>query len=207
VADLYLGDKLRPAESPAAAASTNAAAGAVDASRYAGLYWSPASDLVRRIYGKEGKLFYSRTPDNESELGPLGNDRFDMLGVPPANRTEVSFPPAAKGAPRRMHVTTAGGQPMVFEEVQPVELEADELAAYAGTYASLELDATWTVAVESGALMVRPKRGRAMPLNAAFADAFGSDAGLLRFTRDEQKRVNGFLIGAGRARNLRFERK
>lgn len=203
VAEIYLADKLKPGAAPAAPASTRAGAGPVDASRYAGLYWSPASDLVRRIYGKEGKLFYSRTPDNESELASLGDGRFAMLEAP----TEVSFPPSAEGKPRRMNVTPAGGSPMVFEEVQPVEPEAAELAAYAGTYVSAELDTTWTVAVESGGLVARGKRGPAMKLNPVFADAFVGDAGLLRFARDERKRVNGFLIGAGRARNLRFAKQ
>jgi CubicO group peptidase (beta-lactamase class C family) len=204
VADLYLAEKLRPAEAAAVAPSAPGVAGPVDPARYAGLYWSPASDLVRRIYGKQGKLFYSRTPDNESELAPLGDDRFEMLGVPPGNRTEVSFP---SGTPRRMHLSTNGEKPMIFEEVQPVEPKGEELADYAGTYSSAELDTTWTVAVESGGLVARGKRGPAIPLAPAFGDAFNSPAGLLRFTRDGQKKVNGFLIGAGRARNLRFEKK
>jgi CubicO group peptidase (beta-lactamase class C family) len=207
VAEIYLADKLKPVPAPAASVSTRAAAGPVDASRYAGLYWSPASDFVRRIYGKTGKLFYSRTPDSESELASLGGDRFDMLGVPPGNQTEVSFPSSAEGKPRRMQVTTVGRPTLVFEEVQPVELKPEDLAAYAGTYFSAELDTIWTVAVESGGLVARGKRGPARKLTPAFAGAFGSDYGLLRFTRDDQKRINGFLIGAGRARNLKFEKR
>ncbi|HEV8583104.1 MAG TPA: serine hydrolase domain-containing protein [Thermoanaerobaculia bacterium] len=204
VANLYLGDRLAPEAAVAASETAPAAAGAVDVARLAGLYWSPASDFVRKIYGKEGKLFYYRGPESESELAPLADARFLMLGVPPGLRAEVSFP---QGTPRRMLVSTNGGTPMVFEEVQPVEPKPEELAAYAGTYTSVELDTTWTLAVESDGLVMRGKRGPARPLRAAFTDAFGSDFGLLRFTRDGEKKINGFLIGAGRARNLKFERQ
>ena len=203
VADLYLGDKLRPVEAPAPQ-SPRADAGPVDLARYAGLYWSPENGVVRKVYGKEGKLFYYRGPESESELAPLGGDRFAMLGVPPGIRAEIEF---VSGPPRRMQTSMNGGQPTVFQEVQPVELKPEERAAYAGTYSSAELDTTWTLAVESGALVARAKRGPAMPLASAFADAFSSPAGVLRFTRDGEKKVNGFLIGAGRARNLRFEKR
>jgi len=49
--------------------------------RYTGLYWSPGIGL-RRIVARDGKLFYSRRSDSESELASLGGDRFHMLGVP-----------------------------------------------------------------------------------------------------------------------------
>ncbi|HEX9941586.1 MAG TPA: serine hydrolase domain-containing protein [Thermoanaerobaculia bacterium] len=205
VADLYLADKLAPVAAAPAAPSGPPAAGPVDTARYAGLYWSPASGLVRRIQARDGKLFYSRGADSESELAPLGGDRFAMLGVPAGSQAEVSFPPAAAGAPRRMLVSTNGGKPTAFEEVQPASPKAEELAAYAGTYASAELDTTWRVAVEEGKLVVRPKRGPALPIEPAFADAFGSPLGLIRFSRDGGK-VTGFSISVGRARNLVFRR-
>lgn len=203
VTDLYLAGKLGPAPAAASAASqAPAAAVAMETARYAGLYWSPASGLVRRIYAKDGKLVYSRRADSESELAPLGGDRFVMLGVP--GTSEVSFPPSAPGAPRRMQVASGGGKPTVFEEVQPASPRPEELAAYAGTYTSAELDTTWTLAVENGRLSLRPKRGTAMPLEPSFADAFGGPAGLMRFQRDGEKKVTGFIVGAGRARDLKF---
>jgi CubicO group peptidase (beta-lactamase class C family) len=205
VTDLYLADKLAPAE--VASATPNAstggpAGGAVDTARYAGLYWSASNGFIRRIYARDGKLVYSRGQDNENELAPLGGDRFLMLGVPV--KSEVSFSPAAPGAPRRMQVASAGGKPTVFEEVQPVSPRPEDLAAYAGTYTSAELDTTWTLAVENGRLSLRPKRGPAAPLEPSFADAFKGPAGLMRFQRDGEKKVTGFVVGAGRARDLKF---
>ncbi len=206
VADLYLADKLQP-EAPPAAAANEAPAGKVEnAARYTGIYWSPAGGLVRRIEIRDGKLFYIRGGGNDSELAPLGGDRFRMVGTPVV--AEVSFPVAATASnpPRRMEVVSGGGKPTVFEEVKPVSLTPEGLAAYSGTYTSPELDTTWTLAMDGGKLMLRGKRGPAMPLEPAFTDAFDSPAGLIRFQREGQK-VTGFLVGAGRARDLRFEKK
>ncbi|HWN41001.1 MAG TPA: serine hydrolase domain-containing protein, partial [Thermoanaerobaculia bacterium] len=61
VAELYLADRMKPVEpEPTAAAATAPTSAAVDAARYAGLLWNPQNGMVRRIYGKEGKLFYER---------------------------------------------------------------------------------------------------------------------------------------------------
>lgn len=205
VSDLYLAGRLGSVPEAVSAASQAPAGGAatpVDEARYAGLYWSPAMGSVRRIYARDGKLLYSRRQDSESELASLGNDRFEMLGAPVM--TEVSFAPAVSGAPRRVSVTSGGGKPIVFEEVQPVSLKPEDLAAYVGTYTSTELDTTWVLAIESGSLSLRPKRGPAMPLEPSFADAFGGPAGVMRFQRDSEKKVTGFVVGAGRARDLKF---
>jgi len=201
VADLYLADKLAPAEAVATAKPKAPANVTVDASRYTGVYWSSTSGFVRRIIARDGKLFYSRGQDSESELAPQGDDHFLMLGVP--GTAEVSFPSADPGAPRRMQVAS-GGKPIAFEEVQPASPRPEDLAAYAGTYTSAELDAIWPLVVEDGRLSLRIKRRPAAPLEPAFTDAFNSAAGLIRFQRDAENKVTGFVVGAGRARNLKF---
>jgi CubicO group peptidase (beta-lactamase class C family) len=208
VADLYLADVLEPDPMTAASApvaeKSPAPTAPVDGARYAGLYWSPGVG-IRRIVPRDGKLFYSRGPDSESELAPLGGDRFHMLGVP--GTAEVSFSPAAAGATRRMQVAPGGAKPIVFEEVQPVVLKPAELTAYAGTYTSVELDTTWTLKVEDGRLTLRGKRGPSLPLEPAFTDAFDGPAGMLRFQSGGEKggkEITGFVVGAGRARDLKF---
>jgi CubicO group peptidase (beta-lactamase class C family) len=205
VADLYLADKLQPEAQPAAVAGEAPAGKVENADRYTGLYWSPQSGFVRRIEVRDGKLFYVRGQGSESELAPLGGDRFRMLGVP--GRTEVSFPVSATAAspPRRMEVVTGEDKPLVFEEVKPTSPAPEGLAAYAGIYTSPELDTTWTLTVEEGKLMLRGRRGPAHPLEPAFADAFNGDFGLIRFLREGQK-VTGFLMGSPRARDVKFEK-
>jgi CubicO group peptidase (beta-lactamase class C family) len=203
VAELYLADRMKPveqpAEQPAAPAAATASGQAVDAARYAGLFWNPVNSIVRRIYAKGSKLFYERGQGNETEMTPLGGDRFALIGLP----VEVLFP----SGKREMHVLVTGDKPAVFQAVEPFTPTPADLAAYAGTYYSEELDATYTLSVEDGYLMSRMRREhQGMPLDPTFTDAFRRPTGiLLRFSRSGGK-VTGFAIDAGRARNLRFSR-
>jgi CubicO group peptidase (beta-lactamase class C family) len=201
VADLYLADRLGPDPAAASSPASPEPAPPVDLARYTGLYWSPGEGVVRRIEVRSGKLFYVRGAENASELAPLGNDRFQMMGSPAA--TEVSFPSAASGAPRRMQLSGAG-RVLDFEEEQPAALQPGDFAAYAGTYTSAELDTFWVLKVEDGRLILHPKRGEVMPLDPAYADAFLGPAGVIRFQRDAAKKVTGFLVGVGRARDVQF---
>ncbi len=200
VAELYLADRMKPVEPEPTAAAANAAPSAtVDAARYTGLFWNPQNGMVRRIVARDGKLFYERGPGNESELAPLAGDRFALTGGP----AEVLFP-----SPREMHVLVPGDKPTVFQEVEPFAPAPAELAAYAGTFYSEELDMTFKLSVEKDRLVLRTRRQHEpVPLDPVFTNAFRFPGGgpLLRFTRTG-KEVTGFSMGNGRARNLAFTR-
>ena len=213
VADLYLADRLQPAAPPPAAPGPTAPTApvtapqvspAVDLSPYPGLFFNPVTSQVRRVYAKEGKLFYEREPGNETELAPLGQDRFVMVGSPGA--VEVHFSTTPDGH-REMIIPTAPGSPL-FQAVEPASGSAESEAGLAGTYFSEELGIAYTLAVKDGHLVLTyANRLPGLVLQPAFADAFRAPGfGLLRLTRDAGKKVTGFTVNAGRLRNLGFTR-
>jgi hypothetical protein len=202
VAELYLADRMKP-DTPEPDAAPKPAAPAtavpVDAARHAGLFWNPVTGMVRRIVARDGKLFYERGPGNESELAPLGGNRFALTGGP----AEVLIP-----SPKEMHVLIPGEKPAVFQGIEPFAPTPAELAPYAGTFYSEELDMTFKLSVEKDRLVLRTRRQHEpVPLDPIFADAFRFPGGgpLLRFTRTG-KEVAGFSMGNARARNLGFTR-
>ena len=81
---------------------------------------------------------------------------------------------------------------------------ASELVPFAGRYESPELETTYTLSVEGGKLMLRRRRSAPIALSPTTTDAFSAEGITYRFTR-EKGRVNGFLVDAGRTRNLRFD--
>ena len=111
-------------------------------------------------------------------------------------------------ASREMRVEVAGQKPAVFQGVEPFAPAPAELAAYAGTFYSEELDMTFKLSVEEGRLVLRTRRQHEpVPLDPVFANAFRFPGGgpLLRFTRTG-KEVTGVSMGNARARNLGFTR-
>jgi hypothetical protein len=81
------------------------------------------------------------------------------------------------------------------------------LAAYAGTYTSKELDATYKLSVENGSLMLRSNWNPALKLVPLVRDEFESDdLGTLVFQRDSRKRITGLSVFEGRVRNLTFDK-
>jgi CubicO group peptidase (beta-lactamase class C family) len=192
-----------PGAPTAAGATTDSVVPLADPGRYAGLYVGSASGLARRVELREGRLWYVRGPGNETELAHLGEDRFRMLGAP--TPTVASFASDAGG--RVVRITIGDGNDAVaLERVAAVSPTPAELQAYAGSYASAELDTRWTVTVDGGQLLVRGRRGPAYPLQPLSADLFGSPAGLLRFERENAYLV-GFSVIRQRARGLRFRRE
>lgn len=211
VADLYLADRMKPEENmapptqvPPAQGAAPAPAAAVDLSPYPGLFFDPVTNQLRRVHIRDGKLFYERAPGDDIELAPLGPDRFLMVGFP--IYSEVHFVTAADGR-RELHIPQAPNKP-VYQAVEPVSLTAGSLDAYLGTFHSEELAVTYTLAVEDGALTVQVANRRpAHPIQPAFADVFRGPGGLLfRFNRDAGKKVTGFTVDSGRARNIGFTR-
>ena len=169
----------------------------------AGSYFNFANNNFRRLYVKNGKLIYSRG-SSESELAPLGNNRFLMLGVP--DQIEISFKSPRPDAPLQMFTASNGKVFFVHDAVKAATYTSAQLKEFSGTFYGEEIEATYTITLKDDKLvLVRKNVDGDTPLVGQFADAFSAaGTGGIRFTRDEQNRVDGFLLTTGRVRNLRF---
>ena len=169
----------------------------------AGSYFNFANNNFRRLYVKNGKLIYSRG-GSESELAPLGSNRFLMLGVP--DQIEISFKSPNPGAPLQMFTAANGKVFFVHDAVKAATYSTPQLKEFSGTFYSEEIEATYTISLKDDKLvLLRKNIDGETPLVIQFADAFSAaGTGGIRFTRDAQQLVNGFLLTTGRVRNLRF---
>jgi CubicO group peptidase (beta-lactamase class C family) len=171
-----------------------------------GSYFASANNNFRQIYVRNGKLLYSRGT-SESELAPLGNNRFLMLGTP--DRVELSFKSPRPGAPVQMITAVNGQVAMTHDAVESATYTAAQLIEFTGAYYSNEIDATYNISLQGEKLVLRRKNvDGETPLLGQFADAFSAaGTGSIRFIRDGQKRVKGLLLNTGRVRGLRFDKR
>jgi CubicO group peptidase (beta-lactamase class C family) len=206
VADILIGDALeerpepRPAPRPAA---EDAGISTARAAQLSGVYWAEESQQFRRIALRDGRLSMS-----------FGGPWIPLLAL-----SADSFLPAAGGAASSFRTDPIGaiwleqpdgsGETIRYRKMPAPEVSARTLTTYSGTFYSEELDTTWRVEQQDGALVIRRRGAGAQPLEPLFTDAFmlrATQLSVLRFTRDAGRRVSGFTLSAGRVTGLSFRR-
>jgi hypothetical protein len=100
-----------------------------------------------------------------------------------------------------------GGKPNIFEAVEAFHPTAAEMAAYQGAYVSEEIDPVYRMTVQNGALVLNRLKHKADTLEPATKDVFTGKIGTVRFARDANHHVSGFIVNAGRIQNFRFAKR
>ena len=96
----------------------------------------------------------------------------------------------------------------MLERAAPFATPVAALGAYAGAYASDELDVTYTISAADGRLVVRIPGRAEIALQSIERDLFaGPLVGALRFSRERGGTVTGFAIRAHGAFDIRFVRR
>jgi CubicO group peptidase (beta-lactamase class C family) len=195
VAAVYLGDRMKrtaPPERPQPAQVT-----AAELQEYVGIYFNARMEALRRASIRDGKLVWGAT--GGVEMIPLGRGEFRIVGQP----VTVAFRKQGKEVVLEERIDNT--KPLLFQRVNE-NPPTINLAQYEGVYYSPELDVEWKVANKNGRLVIERRRFEDMPLQPLFVDAFQGQ-GFVRFTRNTSGRIDGFRLGVGRVRNLRFEKR
>jgi CubicO group peptidase (beta-lactamase class C family) len=196
IADIYLADRLEAAPAPPAAVEVPES----ELSPLVGVYVKQDGREAQRVFLKDGRLNMTSSDDDDaSTLTPLGGGRF-LLGQD-GDRIEFS------GTDRFVHVPVQGAVES-YARGTAFEPTARELAQYAGTYASEEIELPYRLSVEGGALVATSmKIVTGIPLRPLVRDLFvAGDLGTVRFTR-RQGRVSGFVVNSGRVVDFRFAKQ
>ena len=81
--------------------------------------------------------------------------------------------------------------------IEDIHVNDTDLTAYAGVYKSTELDATYSLSVENGNLMLRTNWNPPVKLQSIVPNEFDADGNTLVFHRDNANRVSGLNVFAG----------
>jgi CubicO group peptidase (beta-lactamase class C family) len=168
----------------------------------AGLYREVGGDTFVRTVVRDGELRFA-----------VGTGTFETMRLVPVSETRftigestfaLEFTPPARAKVLRGF---AGEKPTgTFERVEPVSLSPAQLQAYAGRYASEELDAEWTIAEHGSTLVIRRLGNADTVVEPLATDMFTTVGDYMKFSRDARGTITGFTLTATGARDLRFER-
>ena len=187
VADVLLDDVLEPARGKVAGEPERPA----DVSGLTGVYVDADATMAVDVAQEEGKAVL-RLGGRTFALLALAGGAMRVAGLP------VDLEPVAEGLSLSIH----GDERFQLTRVSGETESPDELA---GRYRSDELDATYELRLGAAGLEVRCGYQPWQPLTPAGADRYALPSGVITLQRGGG-RTEGFRIGSGRARGLRFMR-
>jgi len=209
VAEIYLANEMQPAESAPVDDTKAITITPEQMQAKAGVYVNvkDPDDLVRWVI-KEGQL----------QVGDVGEDgTYAVKAVSESQfhlalaHADFTFLPATPGAPQQFTIKHADGKIETYSAVPSFAPATGQLAEYAGAYSCHEIDPLYELKIGSGpdgkeSLVLHRLKSDPDTLHAVTRDFFTADVGKIRFTRDNNGAINGFLLTTGRVIDLRFER-
>ena len=207
VADIVLAKDLKaPASSTAKEAAT---ANVIPLTQeqmvaIAGMYWSREGDDFADVQVKDGKLKVDVDQDNWKELKQFAPGHFHVADVPWGERVDMHFVAADAGKPRYMEQKSNDGKPEVYESVERFNPTAAQLGDYSGAYMSEEIDPIYRISLQDGKLTLLRLKNKPDTLRPMTQDVFTGEIGTVRFTRDGNQKITGFMLNAGRIQNMKF---
>jgi hypothetical protein len=131
----------------------------------------------------------------------VGENRFQTAASPVA----LVFDPSA--SPKWMSIQPPGAAtPQVLQHVAEFKPTPAQLAAYAGSYVSDEIDPVYRIVAEDGALVLRRLKAKSQKLRPVVEDYFQGINGVMHFQRDPSGKITGFVLNGGRIANFRFRK-
>jgi CubicO group peptidase (beta-lactamase class C family) len=210
VADIFLVKDLKAPDTTSVTDSVKSSPASLTAEQMAalaGIYWNHENDGFERVLLKDGKLHIDLGGDEVHPLKPASEAHFHVGGVPWGDQVDIHFVPATAEKPRRFEQSFGGGKSDSFEAASPFVPTGPELAEYAGTFVSEEIDPVYRIIVQEGNLTLARLKNKNDTLRPAVRDVFTGDIGTVRFTRDANQHISGFILNAGRIQNFRFSRR
>lgn len=208
VAEIYLADVMDPEVEPRSAADevTGAEVSVAQLESVAGRYWNEKRRSSWEVALEEDQLYLVLSEGDRFEMIPLAQRHFAIRSS--WIQAEAQFEEVGEEGMRMTFLFRGSDEPRVLERFSPRQVSANDLADYVGSYYSEELGVDYHLEVVDERLQFRIVRHEAHDLEPLFDEIFAtSDYGTFEFRRDGAGTVKGFMLDAGRVRNLEFLRQ
>ena len=169
-----------------------------------GAYIDSKTGAFRKL-GLRGNTLILEASGQTFTLAAISETEFEVLKAPV--EIVIKFENQKKDKPMLMHIHREGGDSETYEFFKSVKPTPEKLKEYTGDYYSDELQVTFRLALKKGKLHFVHKNAPESPLQPTLKDKFTERGYRINFIRDEEKKLAGFTLDAGRVKNLRFDKK
>ena len=191
VSDIYMKNSLLPVTSEA----NSSGSGYPNPSKFAGTYLDPRKHFAYTFSASGDDLLAWG-----AKLQRIGPNQFKDLGI-----GTITFENSSEA--RKATLVIDGEVFFAGSRVDVMHLSDADLAAYAGRYRSTEIDATYILSLENGALMLRSNWDPPLKLNPVAPDEFESNLGIsLVFDRGANGGVRGLRLFTENVHDISFEK-
>lgn len=202
VADIYLAKKIKDKTPPPK--KTERKSIEVDSkilTTYEGLY-QIRPDYVLTISKQNENLTVQRTGERKYVLFAES----EMSFFSRETNLEITFMLNNVGDILKITIQD-NGKEIEAMKILPVHLNPEQLSEYTGEYYSSELDTFYRILLDDGVLRVTHRKHDDIPLAVITPDYYSGTEWFFKtvhFTRDNNYRINGFMVTGSRVRNLHF---
>ena len=203
VAEIYMAKDMTPADKADAGPEKTVQPAPEKLAAKVGTYLNAEGDDTLRITLEDGKLrVWPGGGEDSYEMKALSEDEFRVVVAP----VDFKFEPLRPGSPLRLIMKQGDGKPESYEAVPAFTPSASELSSCVGPYYSEEIDPVYVMEIDEGKLALHRLKNKPDTLRPITRDLFAGSVGIIRFKRNAQGQVSGFVLNGDRVRNMRFQK-
>ena len=174
--------------------------------KYTGTYYDPEFSLIREIALSNDTLRYVRPNGIQSPLISIGQDQF-QLHIRSDDKIIIEF--KNENRQFRMDYIVGESEAIPLFRIYPDNVETNSFHSLTGTYLSKNLGIAYTISLQNDQLVIQSPINGTSDLRPLDDDLFATSLyfmGSLKFERNPDNEVDGFLIKHHGAWNVWFEK-
>ncbi|HAQ61087.1 TPA: aminopeptidase [Candidatus Delongbacteria bacterium] len=169
--------------------------------RFCGSFWSEEKKLQRKIFLKDGNLFYWRSEGSESKLAPISKNELAIIGS-----AHLVLRYEFNNDCKKFSFFENNILKMTLNSYDPIEFNAEYLTNYVGNYFCEEMDVVYKLEIVSDKLVLFLKGKQISEIQAVMPNLFKVlewDC-IFEFTYNDKQEIAGFQLDSDRIKNIKF---
>ena len=174
-----------------------------------GTYRNQDTGEIWKIFLDEDKLMLKTQRGRQFQIAPVTNTKFIPVSFP--LQLSINFQKQKSSQSWMLHIDRGDDETTIYEAIDVVHPDSARFVEYVGDFYSDELMTTYRILLQDSHLIIRhenrfknyPKK----PLEPTLKDAFFVSGLIVHFFRNRNDHISGFILNAGRVKNIRFMKK